>query len=361
MRTLRSSYLLLILVTVGLPMSGCIKLDPTSPDPLRTCTPLSSVSVEGFSALFVPEVMPVGNTVSPTIAASDSFVLGSSVLMFVTVPDSATALLIGTPDCEGFFRVPITPAALMRARGRLEKGSWPDGAIASWRRQRPASASSVELVVRVSISSGQSSAALRLAYQCPRSSSTLTFHTFHASERAANSNQFQFSLSWVSPVDLDLHVQVPIMDSLGVVDSTDIFWGNSVAFGGTLDLDSNGGCSIDSVGSENITWTTSVPPRGLYKVRVDLWSACAQTSDIPYVVTIRKCGIVVQTIQGAVSPSQADQGGRFSGVLVASVPFTSCSEGNAAVATSDPSTRPWRRSLSRAIGYAHSPSPRKAP
>ena len=64
------------------------------------------------------------------------------------------------------------------------------------------------------------------------------------------SGPIQVSLSWVGQVDVDLHVTPPA--------GGDIYWGDrSDSTGGTLDLDSNAGCSIDNVNNENIVWADS--------------------------------------------------------------------------------------------------------
>ncbi|MEO6327248.1 MAG: hypothetical protein ABIT01_03565, partial [Thermoanaerobaculia bacterium] len=117
----------------------------------------------------------------------------------------------------------------------------------------------------------------------------------------------QVSLSWDVNSDIDLHVVDP--------SGEEVYWSNRhSASGGKLDLDSNSGCTIDSVRNENVTWPTGGAPRGTYTVRVDLWGACGSTST-NFVVRINKGG-VSETHSGTIS-GPGDQGGRGTGQLVA--------------------------------------------
>jgi hypothetical protein len=92
------------------------------------------------------------------------------------------------------------------------------------------------------------------------------------------------SLDWDSPVDLDLHVQTPILapNDAGFV----TVWAKArsaepnlpdAGADGVLDFDSNEGCQIDGLDRENVVWTGQ-PAAGHYIVRVDAFSLCGQTS-----------------------------------------------------------------------------------
>jgi hypothetical protein len=119
--------------------------------------------------------------------------------------------------------------------------------------------------------------------------------------------EVQISVSWDSPSDVDLHVITPSGD--------EIYYGNQSAAGGTLDLDSNAGCSIDNVNNENVTWPSGASPSGTYTVLVDYWSSC----DAPltnYVVTINVAGRASQVFQGNFN-GDGDNGGAGSGRLIA--------------------------------------------
>ena len=127
-----------------------------------------------------------------------------------------------------------------------------------------------------------------------------------ASVTHVGTGQVQVSLSWDKPSDLDLHVIDP--------SNAEIYWASrSSSSGGTLDLDSNAGCSIDHVNNENITWASSAPS-GTYKVLVDNWSSCSQ-SPINFVVTVTVAGRAPQTFTGQFTDA-GDGGGAGSGRLI---------------------------------------------
>ena len=104
------------------------------------------------------------------------------------------------------------------------------------------------------------------------------------------SGELQINLTWNSDADLDLHVFEP--------NGNEIFYGNPTSpSGGELDLDANVGCG--SVGVENIFWN-QVPPVGTYRVAVNNFSACTQTSS-EYVVTVTLPGQDPQIFSGAIT------------------------------------------------------------
>ena len=93
------------------------------------------------------------------------------------------------------------------------------------------------------------------------------------------------SLSWNTPVDLDLIVQDPSGATVGGNFSTS---GQGAEGGapanappspsnGVLDRNSNANCVIDNVDQEDIVWQ-STPQAGTYNVWVDLFSACHQAA-----------------------------------------------------------------------------------
>jgi hypothetical protein len=85
------------------------------------------------------------------------------------------------------------------------------------------------------------------------------------------------SLSWDTPVDLDLVVQTPSGAVVGGTTATSeppdaaaVSAGN-----GVLDHDSNRDCVIDDIDREDVVWQAA-PESGDYQVWVDLFSACGQ-------------------------------------------------------------------------------------
>jgi hypothetical protein len=86
------------------------------------------------------------------------------------------------------------------------------------------------------------------------------------------------SLSWDSPVDLDLVVEDPSGVVVGghTASSEPPDAGSAVSSAsGVLDRDSNRDCVIDDVDREDVVWQTN-PATGSYQVWVDLFSACGQ-------------------------------------------------------------------------------------
>ncbi len=128
--------------------------------------------------------------------------------------------------------------------------------------------------------------------------------------------QLQVSLSWNQLNDVDLHLVEPTGE--------EIYYGNPTSSaGGQLDLDSNAGCSIDSVNNENITYADSVTlPAGQYIVRVDFWSDCGITDTTRYTVSTRFNGGLISPDSGSnpysgfFAPGTSDNGGAGSGVTV---------------------------------------------
>lgn len=101
------------------------------------------------------------------------------------------------------------------------------------------------------------------------------------------SGQLQVTLRMGEPVDLDLHFYEPAPDA-GVCHT---YFGNKNVppTGGcrsSLDLDSNAGCSVDNINTENIVFTEERPRPGSYKTEVDLFSPCMKTN-IPYELKVR--------------------------------------------------------------------------
>jgi hypothetical protein len=86
------------------------------------------------------------------------------------------------------------------------------------------------------------------------------------------------SLSWDSPVNLDLIVEDPsgvIVGGTTASSRPPDAGAAAIASNGVLDRDSNANCVIDDIDREDIVWQ-STPATGQYQVWVDLFSACGQ-------------------------------------------------------------------------------------
>jgi hypothetical protein len=119
----------------------------------------------------------------------------------------------------------------------------------------------------------------------------------------------QVSVSWDADNDIDLHVVDP--------NGFEIYYSADISpEGGELDLDSNAGCSIDSVDNENILWPIGKAPHGMYTVRVDNYENCQNTAT-NYVVTVQKKGQAPQTFMGNFPATDlGDTGGQGDGVMI---------------------------------------------
>ncbi len=131
----------------------------------------------------------------------------------------------------------------------------------------------------------------------------------------------QVTLRFSDPADLDLHVVEPEADG----GTCEIWWGdtNRTSAGappsscgavGSLDLDSNAGCAIDNIDTENVIYF-STPPSGLYTVRVDLYDNCSVSTPIGYQLQVLSPALNAAYCK-TFMPTDADHGGLGSGVTV---------------------------------------------
>lgn len=332
--SLRTLGVALVLMISLLP-AGCGRKSATQPNAVAVTSILSQVSIGTSSGEPRSAELPAGSGPAPSVSASDSFVAGSRVMMTIVVPDSAVALLVGASGHPGHFRVALTPAA--REAMALREQKLELSARSGDRSRSLTLAGMSELALVVGARAEDAVLPLLLGVEFAHSTSQPASHTFSASSRAAASDQLQVTLSWTRDVDLDLHVQAPVG-----ADSTDIYYGNRLDAGASLDLDSNAACALDGVRSENVTWGTNLPPQGNYRIRVDLWSRCGLTDTIRYVLTIRQCGQVRQLDRFALR-TDADGGTLFSGKVIDSFSFTPCAAPQATAANAIPASAPWRR------------------
>lgn len=108
----------------------------------------------------------------------------------------------------------------------------------------------------------------------------------------AGTGKLQISCSWDRPNDIDLHLEEP--------NGQEIYFGDDISDnGGFLDVDSNAGCTIDNINSENITYgDTAIVENGNYTVRVDLYSNCEVPSNTNVIVTARYDGQIINPTTG---------------------------------------------------------------
>jgi hypothetical protein len=98
--------------------------------------------------------------------------------------------------------------------------------------------------------------------------------------------QAVISLTWDTPVDLDLQVETP---SRQIVDpkhpTVNPPNDAGVVTGAHFDRDSNAGCSLEQTRTENLVWAFGDQPHGLYNIYVNEFDACKQQS-VRFTVTV---------------------------------------------------------------------------
>ena len=130
----------------------------------------------------------------------------------------------------------------------------------------------------------------------------------------------QITLRFDQAEDLDLHVLEPLPAGgsceIYYLDPNDMLTGPSTCGAvGSLDLDSNAGCVIDNVDTENVIYPPGAAPKGTYKVLVDYYQNCSTTRPVPFEIVVRNNGVTTSTC-GSFQPADADAGGAGSGKLV---------------------------------------------
>lgn len=122
----------------------------------------------------------------------------------------------------------------------------------------------------------------------------------------------QVTLRWSDPEDLDLHLVEP--------GGCEIYYSHASCVG-SLDLDSNAGCSVDNVDIENVIYPAGSTPRsGTYRVRVDYFENCSATRPVPFQVIIRADGNE-SGFCGVFQPSASDSGRQGSGRTIATFTY----------------------------------------
>jgi len=223
--------------------------DGTGPDPSDVRTFIVALETStGIQATFQPGSPPTGGgpVISVTTGTS-AMITGGSALRTVTSATSFTTIVVAVDGFEGYWQITL-----------------------------PAPATASELV-------------LTLGQVIPLANFTLEFGAGGGAEfgyitenvgiLVVGTGDIQVSATWDTSADVDLYVVDPFLEEIYYSDQTS-------SSGGSLDLDSNAGCSGDNVRNENITWT-SQPPNGTYTVRINYWSACGAAAT-NWVVTVRR-------------------------------------------------------------------------
>jgi len=232
--------------------------DGTGPDPgdVRDFVVALETS-SGIVATFQPGTPPTGGGPVVTVTGTSAMITGGSAIRTVSSGTSFTTVILAVDGFDGYWQLTL-----------------------------PVAVTTAELV-------------LTLAQVVPLANFLLEFGAgsgggFGFSNEnvgilVVGTGDVQVSVTWDTSADVDLHVVDPFLE--------EIYYGHtSSSSGGSLDLDSNAGCTGDNVRNENITWPGS-PPNGTYTVRVNYWSACGAAAT-NWVITIRRRNQAPLTFNG---------------------------------------------------------------
>ncbi len=290
---------------------------------------LRSISVAGNDGTNAP-VTPVegnlpaeGSLTAPDLSATVSTIVrGGSVILSIITSQPVDALLIGIGGQSDYYRLDVGTTGTRAIRnigsGKVthatpcgdapchsktmlaEKYPVRDIIVSRSANRSNGRATGTEYQVVLSVPSDVSVADFRVNVQTVvgADSSLRSEQAVTVNQTAQSSGSLQFTLTWSQPVDLDLHVMTP-------TGRTIYFANRSDDTGGSLDLDSNAGCSIDNINNENITWSGEAPT-GEYTIEPVLFASCGVATAIPYVVTVNDNG-EIDTYRGIYDPSEVNR------------------------------------------------------
>jgi hypothetical protein len=233
----------------------------------------------GVTASVRSGALPTGTGPSVTVPSSLSIINGGTSALSLTSTTAYTRVAIGVDGQNDYYELTV-----------------------------PTGTTSLQVLVTLAQDLTESTLPLAIAvgdassnYGAPRRVS--------AALTRVGSGDVQIALSWDTPSDVDLHVIDPSNEEIYYDDETS-------TSGGSLDLDSNAGCTIDNKNNENITWPTGRSPSGTYKVLVDYWSSCGVPAT-NYVVTVTVAGRTPQVFTGRLTGG-GTRGGAGAGTLITS-------------------------------------------
>ncbi len=257
----------------------------TPPDPIPATDYIDGVARDGGSGVYVDEEMPTGDATAPELDGSLWFVRGGSMVLNVTVEDTATELYVSATRADlGYYRVPLDGSAVVideertRASARIEKLA-AAGVAPTAARELTAFRAPRTVTLTLTPAENASSFTVTVATSDGASVSSSSTHAVQLNTTASSSAELQVSLNWIDGIDYDLHLTTP--------SGGHIYYGQKDGpNGGRLDLDSNPGCNLDWVNNENITWGSTTPVPGEYVVELDVFSACSEPGPFPYLITV---------------------------------------------------------------------------
>ena len=241
-----------------------------------------------------------------SVLAGNQVIRNGSLMFQALAPAAPDKIIVGVAGEPGYYELPITQTALARRSSEACCGSTKYSAVGQGG-AAPAAQQVFTLQATISDTLDLNSFNLLVGFSVNGVVHRAADHTLVLNPNAHASQQLQVSLNFPDLIDLDLHVQTP--------DLNDIYYGSRTGQGGgTLDLDSNPACNIDSINNENITFVQGAPC-GHFVVRVDLWSSCQLPGPFTYVVTVVQNGVTT-AFNGTFNAGDADMGSALSGVIV---------------------------------------------
>jgi hypothetical protein len=260
-------------------------LGPITPsDPIPATNYIDAVARDGGSGMYVDEEMPIGDATAPELDGSLWFVRGGSMVLNVTVEDTATELYVSATRADlGYYRVPLDGSAVVideertRASARVEKLA--AAGVEPAAREVTAFRAPRTVTLTLTPAETASSFTVTVAASDGASVSSASTHGVQVNTTAGSSAELQVSLNWIDGIDYDLHLVTPSGQTI-------YYAQKDGPNGGRLDLDSNPGCNLDWVNNENITWGSTTPAPGEYVVELDVFSACSEPGPFPYLITV---------------------------------------------------------------------------
>lgn len=316
-----STFLLLSLACLGCGSGGGGESPGTGGAPSTLPSVIAEVRTADALGRLIDGDFPAPTLSSePVLMGSGQMVRGGSLTLQVVSPVQAATILIGVVGKTGYVALDLPPVAgsMHPAVSLLggeagDKYGWlfPESHATQANSLAPLSATTLTLALQLAADFLGDALSVLIAFQTPSGDVSRTSrHGVAINGQAQTSDDFQVSMNWIHPIDLDLHVRTP--------SGEEIYYGNRSVDGGTLDLDSNPACNIDGINNENVTWTTEKPPCGTYEVVVSVWSACNVTGPFPYTVTIVQGGRT-STYPGSISGGSVTVERRFVGGKVLGV------------------------------------------
>ncbi len=256
---MKTKLLFLAMVAFLMAFQACEKDDEDDNDESAETVQDSYFNIEG--AQFQSGSMPAesGGPEISSLYGNDNVLAGGGNPVSIETSGDASEVIIGVDGVEGYFTYPVSTMKSVE-----------------------------EIVLIYLLFTQEIEGTFTIVFALVDIDGNVgTYQNIEVQTVEAGTGQLQVNLSWDQPNDMDLHLIEP--------NGEEIYYGNSLSDnGGFLDIDSNAGCGIDGVNSENITYgDTAIVEPGTYIVIVDRWSNCSVSATTNFSVTATLNGEVV--------------------------------------------------------------------